>query len=70
MKNEISPLLMILKTGAVAGNFLFILWMLYNAVSSGFRGTVYEIISYVTLIFLLIVNSILILSKNRSGEIK
>lgn len=48
------------------GNILFILWMLYNAMDEGFTGaTGPEIASYIGLTILLILNSVLILRKNK-----
>ena len=48
---------------AVAGNVLFILWITYNGIDEGFRGTVYEILSYIGLVVLLVLNTVLILRK-------
>lgn len=50
----------------VLGNTLFILWMLYNGIDEGFTGsTGPEVVSYICLTMLLIVNSVLILRKNK-----
>ena len=46
---------------AVMGNILFILWMTYNVIDSHFAGTIYQKISYIGLMGLLIVNSCLLL---------
>ena len=51
------------RYAAVAGNIVFILWITFNAIDSGFRGTIYEIISGIGLIFLLTLNSVLITKK-------
>jgi hypothetical protein len=53
-----------LKFIATFGNVLFIFWLLYNAIDSGLSGTGPEIISAVTLIFLLILNICLINSQS------
>ncbi len=45
---------------AVVGNVIFILWITFNAIDSGFRGTIYEKISGIGLIFLLTLNILLI----------
>ncbi len=58
-----SPLYQLLKFAALAGNLLFILWMLYNGVDEGFRATPYQLASYVGLTLLLLLNSILIFAK-------
>lgn len=48
----------------IAGNILFILWMLYNGMNEGFSGsTGPQIASYIGLTALLILNSILILRR-------
>jgi hypothetical protein len=44
---------------ALAGNILFVLWMLYNGINEGFRGTAYQIMSYIGLTLLLGLNSVL-----------
>ena len=49
----------------IIGNFLFILWITINGLKEHFQGTIYEKLSYVGLTGLLIVNSILIIRKNR-----
>jgi len=54
----------ILRYVAVAGNVVFILWIAFNAIDSGFKGTIYEVVSGMGLIFLLWINIILI-TKNR-----
>ncbi len=50
------------RYGAIAGNILFILWVSFNAVKEGFSGTVYEKISYVALMGLLITNSLFLIA--------
>ena len=50
-----------LKYGAIAGNVLFILWVTYNAIDENFSGTVYEKISYVALMALLLTNCFLLI---------
>lgn len=52
-----------LKYLAVTGNSLFILWLLYNGADEGFRATPYQLISYVALVFLLLLNSALLFYK-------
>jgi len=49
---------------AIAGNIIFILWILYNGINEGFVGTLPEKVSYIGLMGLLAVNSILL----RSGK--
>ncbi len=56
-------LLSLLKYCALAGNALFILWMLYNGIDEGFRATPYQLASYVGLTLLLLLNSVLMFAK-------
>jgi len=53
--------LLLLKSGAIAGNVLFILWVSFNALKEHFSGTLYEKISYVALMALLITNCFLLI---------
>jgi hypothetical protein len=56
----------IFKYIALFGNLLFILWMLYNGMDEGFIGvTGPEIVSYIGITLLLILNSALLLKKNK-----
>jgi hypothetical protein len=50
-----------LRYVAIAGNMLFVLWILYNGINEGFRGTPVEIVSYVGLVVLLLLNAILLI---------
>ncbi len=56
-----------LKLCAVAGNVLFMLWMSYNAIDEGFRATPYQLMSYVGLAVLLILNSVLLFMREREA---
>ncbi|MFZ1040776.1 MAG: hypothetical protein WCA79_01650 [Anaerolineales bacterium] len=49
----------------IAGNVLFILWVTYNGINEGFRGTLVEKASYVALMVLLVLNIVLILRKEK-----
>lgn len=51
-----------MRAAAVFGNLLFVLWIFYNAIHVGVRGTWPEIISCTVLIGLLALNSYLILT--------
>jgi hypothetical protein len=53
--------ILLLKSGAIAGNLLFILWVSFNTLKEHFAGTVYEKISYVALMGLLITNCFLLI---------
>ncbi len=48
---------------AIAGNILFILWVTYNRIDEGFSGTLVQKTSYVGLMLLLVLNTVLILRK-------
>jgi hypothetical protein len=56
-------LIQLLKYVVITGNIIFILWILYNGFSEGFKGTLVHIFSYAGLIGLLTINSILLLFK-------
>jgi hypothetical protein len=48
---------------AIAGNVLFILWVTYNGIDEGFSGTLVQKASYVSLMLLLTLDTVLILRK-------
>ncbi|MBI1342957.1 MAG: hypothetical protein GC171_08490 [Terrimonas sp.] len=50
----------LLRGGAMTANMVFVLWILYNGIQEGFRGTVPEIISYIGLMLLLTLNTLLL----------
>ena len=54
----------LLRTAAISGNILFILWVTFNGLKEGFSGTIYEKLSYIGLMGLLLINSFLIASKS------
>ena len=54
-------LILFLKCAAITGNILFILFILYNGAHEGFKGTIHEIVTYIAMIVLLALNSILLL---------
>ena len=57
----------LLRYGAIAGNFIFILWISYNAIKEGFRGTLPEKVSYIGLMGLLAVNTFFLLYKPKKN---
>ena len=59
----------LLRFAAISGNVLFVLWVTYNGINEGFRGTVPEKISYVALMCLLLLNCYLILAKSKQKQI-
>ena len=54
-----------LRNLAIAGNVLFVLWIQFNAMDEGFKGTLPEKLSAAGLIGLLIVNSALLLTSQK-----
>jgi hypothetical protein len=50
---------------AVAGNVIFFLWILYNGINEGFQGTRLEMVSYIGLMVLLILDAFLIYHRQR-----
>lgn len=50
---------------AIAGNILITFWITYNGIDEGFSGTFAEKISYVSLVILLLLNSIIIYQRQR-----
>ncbi len=65
MEKEKSPIIDLLSWLAIAGNILFVLWILYNGINESFQGTTIEKISYITLMGLLAVNAFLLFRKTR-----
>lgn len=65
MEKEKSPIIKLLSRAAVAGNILFVLWILYNGINEGFQGTLIEKVSYITLTALLATNAFLLLRGRR-----
>ncbi|MBI2042025.1 MAG: hypothetical protein HYT20_03340 [Candidatus Nealsonbacteria bacterium] len=58
--NEVTLIYKFLGYIAVAGNVIFFLWILYNGINEGFQGTRPEIVSYIGLMILLLLNAFLI----------
>jgi hypothetical protein len=55
----------LLRYITIAGNLLFVLWILYNGINEGFKGTSVEILSYLGLVVLLLLNVLLIGRRQR-----
>jgi len=52
-----------LRNIAILGNIVFLLWITYNGIDEGFKGTNIQIASYIGLVLLLILNTALIYRK-------
>lgn len=63
--NNDSEVYNLLRYLAVVGNLIFVLWILYNGVNEGFQGTPLEIVSYIGLIVLLLLNSFLMCNRKK-----
>jgi hypothetical protein len=50
---------------AIAGNAIYVLWILVNGISEGFKGTIVEIVSYIGLLLLLALNTVLLFRKEK-----
>ncbi|MBS1657163.1 MAG: hypothetical protein K1X63_07725 [Chitinophagales bacterium] len=60
MKNQFFAFI---RPVAIAGNLMFLFWILYNGINEGFAGTLVEKVSYIALMLLLAANCILLLNK-------
>ncbi|ASU35806.1 hypothetical protein MuYL_3921 [Mucilaginibacter xinganensis] len=58
-----------MRFAAISGNILFILWVTYNGINEGFRGTLPEKISYLGLMGLLALNLYLIVAGAKQKQI-
>ncbi len=56
------------RYATILGNFVFMIWVIYNGIDEGFQGTFYQILSYIGLILLLTLNSILLLMKGMKAQ--
>jgi hypothetical protein len=52
---------------AIFGDIGFILWMTYNAIDEGFKGTIYQQLSYIGLTSVLLLNIYLLSRKAKFG---
>ncbi len=67
MQNK--TLMLLMRTAAIAGNVLFILWVTYNGVKEGFSGTMPQKASYIGLMCLLALNSYLVITAAKQKTI-
>ncbi len=54
----------ILRYAAILGNGVYFLWILRNGINEGFSGGSVQVVSYIGLLFLLILNILLLYRKN------
>jgi hypothetical protein len=55
------------SVAAIAGNILFILWVTFNGINEHFHGTFFQKLSYVGLMGLLLLNTLLVLRGRKAG---
>ena len=61
MEKKKPNLMELLLLVAIAGNILFMLWISANGIKEHFSGTMFEKLSYIFLMGLLIVNTLLLI---------
>jgi hypothetical protein len=69
MKKDSSLITDLLSIAAIAGNVLFVLWILFNGINEGFKGTRVEKVSFISLMGLLVINAFLLI-RNRKLQNK
>jgi hypothetical protein len=55
-----------LRIAAIAGNGIFVLWILFNGMDEGFKANLIQIVSYLSLILLMILNTFLLICSQRN----
>jgi hypothetical protein len=63
--NQNSKIYKFLRDIVFSGNIILVLWILYNGINEGFQGTPLEIVSYIGLMMLLLLNTFLIYHRQR-----
>jgi hypothetical protein len=53
---------------AFIGNIVFILWITFNGINEGFKGSLVEKASYIGLMGLLAINSFLLLGRSKENS--
>jgi hypothetical protein len=64
----ISKYLNPLRFLAIAGNALFVLWVLFNAMDSEWKGTIYQILSSIALVALLLINIVFLVMQSKKAK--
>jgi hypothetical protein len=57
-----------LQAIAIIGNGLFLIWFLYMRINEGFRGTIFQTLSTIGLICLLILNACLLFAAKTKSK--
>ncbi|MCX5969930.1 MAG: hypothetical protein NTV14_00170 [Coprothermobacterota bacterium] len=55
----------LLRYAAIAGNVIYVLWIVRNGISEGFRGRLVEVVSLIGLLVLLILNAVLLCHRDK-----
>jgi type IV secretory pathway TrbL component len=65
--NHASEVYRSLRLVAIAWNILFVFWSLRNGINEGFHGTLLEVVSYLGVMVLLLLNSFLLFKTRDSS---
>ena len=64
-KNAVCKLITLI---AIAGNGIYVLWILVNGIDEGFKGTMVQMASFIGLLLLLTLNTILLLKNGKADN--
>jgi hypothetical protein len=53
----------LMRRSVIAGNVIFVLWILYNGMNEGWKATLVQLVVYIILIVLLLLSSFMLISK-------
>ena len=48
---------------AISANIVFFLWIIFNGIDEGFKGSLVQVVSYTGLLFLLVINTVILLTQ-------
>jgi len=65
MSNNKPLFIKLLSVLAISANVIFVLWILYNGINENFTGTMIERLSYISLMLLLLLNTVLLIRLNK-----
>jgi len=66
LQNSPKKGLEIISLLAIAGNILFMFWFAYSRINENFRGSIYQLLSFIGLMGLLFVTIVIILNKRKT----